>query len=116
MTTDQELEERIRQLIDYGGGPRGAADFLITEAAQLPPARFMHLVPHEVQLEMRAVSENLPASIDDFDWIESSNFSAEFFRGLTDDEITQKIKADKDARKQTWLDGAQAVNSYFQSH
>lgn len=34
MATDHEVEERVLQLIDYGGGPRGAADFLITEAAQ----------------------------------------------------------------------------------
>lgn len=113
MATDQEVEERVRQLIDYGGGPRGSADFLITEATQLPPSRFMRFVPDEVQQVLRAVSANPPASIADFDWIESSNYRAEFFRGLNDDQIDQKIKADEDARKQRWLEGLRAVHRYF---
>lgn len=102
-------------MIDYGGGPRGAADFLITEAARLPPDRFMHLVPEEVQHVLRTVSAKPPAGIADFDWFESSNYRSEFFSGLTDEEIAQKIKSDKDARKQRWLDGVRAMHAYFQS-
>jgi HEAT repeat protein len=73
----------------------------------------MRFVPNEVQQVLRAVSAKPPASIADFDWIESFNCRAEFFRGLTDDQIVQKIKADKDSRKQRWLEGVRAVHRYF---
>lgn len=116
MTADLALEKHVRDLIDYGGGPLGAASFLFHEAAKTPPEQFMHLVPKDIQLVMRAKSANPPSSIADFDWIESSNNCAEFFRGLTDEEIALKVADDKNVRKQRWLDGVRAVHKYFADH
>ncbi len=113
MSSDPTLEKHVRDLIDYGGGPSGAASFLFHEAAKTSPERFMHLVPEDIRLVMREESANPPSSIEDFDWIESSNYRAEFFHGLTDEEIARKIADDKNARKQRWLDGVRAVHRYF---
>ncbi len=116
MISDPALERHVRDLIDIGGGPSGAASFLFHEAAKIPPERFMHLVPEEIQRLMREQSARPHASIADFDWIEGANYRPEYFRGLTDAEIARKIADDKNMRKQRWLDGVWAVHRYFGSH
>ena len=95
MVSDPALEQHVRELIDIGGGPSGAASFLFHEAAKTPPERFMHLVPEEIQSVMREQSARPHTSIADFDWIEGSNYRPEFFRGLSEAEIARKIRTTK---------------------
>jgi hypothetical protein len=116
MTADHALEKHVRDLIDIGGGPSGAASFLFHEAAKTSPEQFMHWVPEDIQSVMREQSAQPPASIADFDWFEGANYRPEFLRGLTDDEIARKIADDKNVRKQRWLDGVRAVHRYFADH
>lgn len=116
MKSNHELEKSVTYLLEIGGSPSGAASLLIRTAAEHPPELFMHLVPDDVRQAMREQCDKPPATIADLHYFESSNYRAEFFRGLTDEEVTRKIEEDRNARKQRLLDGMVAVDSYFKKH
>lgn len=115
MTSNQELEKSVAYFLEIGGSPSGVASLLIRTAAEHPPELFMHLVPDDVRQAMMEQCEDPPATIADLHYFESSNYRAEFFRGLTDEQITRKIEEDKNARMQSLPNGMVAVNGYFKN-
>ena len=82
---------------------------------QVHPAEFMHLLPLEMK---EALSEyqfirTPPATLEDFWYMENSNYSAKFFEGLTEAQAEEKILEQKRQRKQAKFDRFWALHEYF---
>jgi hypothetical protein len=82
-------------------------------AADHDPGKFMHLVPAELQLQLKETSRIVPASIDQLGFWESSVYKASAFEGLSEAEIDAKIEQERRARKERLLRGLAALNRFF---
>lgn len=92
-----------------------SASSLLDYLPYVDPAEFMHLLPPEMQAALSNLKfiRTPPATPNDFWYVESSNYSAKFFEGLTEAQSEAKILEAKRQRKQIKFDQFWALHEYF---
>jgi hypothetical protein len=112
------MDSRDRQCVEFAvqewqtGCPAWTALRLLPA---VDPSAYMHLLPPDMKAALSELEliRNPPPSVDDFLHIESSNYRAEFFEGLTVDQIEKKIRESQRERKQRSYDRLWALHEFF---
>lgn len=110
-STDENLVAYALEEWESSRNASSALDWL----PHVDPSEYMHLLPPE----MRAALSNYefihtpPASLEDFWYIQSSNYSAKFFEGLTEAQVEEKIREEKRQHKQKIFDRFWLLHEYF---
>jgi hypothetical protein len=73
----------------------------------------MPLVPPSVQRVLQEITLSPPPTADQIFLIESSNYRASFFEGLTEEQIEEKIQRERKARAKEKFDAIWSVHRYF---
>jgi len=110
------MNETCEDLVTYlvkQGSDYCVVNGLVFLAGEYDPVRFMHLVPAELRSKLQEECRIVPASIDEFGYIEGGVYSASAFAGLSPAEIQVQIEQSRRARKEQILRGLGALNRFF---
>ena len=107
------LEKLVQEVLSWSADVGMTAQFLIPLASDYSAERLIPLLPPEIAEELQRQCAEPPASIDDFFWVQSSNYRPSAFEGLSEEGIRRKVEADQIAAKQRILDGMVAIHRYF---